>query len=141
MILSASAWYFFILLGPKLLPGILPNASAKELFSEPTFWALVLLVPVLVCLRDFLWKFYRRQFRPHPYHIVQELKIKKAGLDDRKQKPAKKKNLIFVNSSAKPNQSRGFSFSQTFGQSRILQAYGQSPRLTSSIRSTTKTES
>lgn len=134
VVASAAAWYLFILVGPTFLPGFFPNASTRELFDEPSFWALLLIVPVLVCLRDFLWKFYRRQFRPHPYHIVQELKIKKPDQEKGKEKPTKK-NVIFVNSSTKPSQSRGYSFSQTFGQSRILQAYGQSPKLTSSFRS------
>jgi phospholipid-transporting ATPase len=131
VVLSAAMWYFFIPIMHIFFPGSLPNASTFELFKVPAFWALLLLVPVLIAGRDFIWKFYRRQFRPHPYHIVQELKMA--------QKPKDRKgtlkaffNLVFEGESQSPKKNRGFSFSQTYGQSRVLEAYGQSPRLTSS---------
>lgn len=133
VILSAGLWYLSIPTLHWIAPSFLPNGSTLELFKTYTFWGLVLLVPVLVTCRDFLWKFYRRQFRPHPYHIVQEIKLTQSpkGKDDQQTSSI---NLIFEGTNRKPRRSRGFSFSQSFGQSRVLQAYGQSPKLTSSLR-------
>ena len=128
MFISAASWYGFIQISRRYFSDKFKNASSLEAFSSPVFWALVLFVPVLVLSRDFLWKFYRRQFRPYPYHIVQELKLKKstkeAGKIDHKLS-----NLVFEGPNTKPRKSRGFSFSQTYGQTRVLQAYGQSPKL------------
>lgn len=135
VVFSAGLWYAFISLH-KYTGWSLPNASTYELFGVPAFWALVLLVPVIVCLRDFLWKFYRRQFCPHGYHIVQELKLVKPSKKDAKAVKLPS-NLVFEGTNRKPKRNRGFSFSQTFGQSRVLQAYGQSPRLTSSLKQST----
>lgn len=117
-----------------LKPGFFPNASTMDLFKSPIFWALVLLIPVAVLLRDFIWKFCRRQFFPHPYHIVQELKLAKTPKGG--EKPRKSLvNLIFEGTNKKPKMNRGFTFSQTYGQTKILHAYGQSPRLTSANNS------
>lgn len=131
VVFSAGLWYAFISLH-KYTIWTLPNASTYELFEVPSFWAMVLLIPVVVCLRDFLWKFYRRQFCPHSYHIVQELKLVKTPKKGQKgfKLPI---NLIYEGTNRKPKRNLGFSFSQTFGQSRVLHAYGQSPRLTSSL--------
>lgn len=106
------------------------NASTLEIFSYPGFWACVILIPVLVLSRDFIWKFYRRQFLPHPYHIVQELKLSKVPKETKKLEK-EQTNLIFEGVSSKPRRSRGFSFSQSYGQTRVLHAYGQSPKLPS----------
>ena len=115
----------------NLTPDFLPNASTMDLFKSPIFWALVLLIPVAVSLRDFVWKFCRRQFFPHPYHIVQELKLAKPPKEG--EKAAKgPTNLIFEGTNKKPKRSRGFTFSQSFGQTKVLHAYGQSPKLLSS---------
>jgi phospholipid-transporting ATPase len=46
---------------------------SRPLFSSVTFWMTAFLIPILCLLRDFIWKFYQRQFIPQEYHIVQEL--------------------------------------------------------------------
>lgn len=132
--LSASLWYLFVPISRAFTnPDKFINASSLELFSHPAFWSCVLLIPVLVLCRDFLWKFYLRQFSPHPYHIVQELKLIGKPKDINR-KDENEVNLFFEGANPKPRRSRGFSFSQTYGQTRVLQAYGQSPKLTSKLQ-------
>lgn len=95
----------------------------------PVFWAILFLAPVIVTTRDFLWKFYQRQFCPRPYHIIQELKLAESMIERKVSGGRESPSLVFVGMSRKPRRSRGYSFSQSYGQSRILQAYGQSPKL------------
>jgi phospholipid-transporting ATPase len=44
-----------------------------RLFSNGPFYFTIILVPVVVLMRDYLWKAYQRNFDPLPYHIVQEI--------------------------------------------------------------------
>ena len=132
VVASAGSFYLTIPLFRQVKEYGFKNASSLELLSHPVYWASIFLVSVFVLSRDFIWKFYRRQFRPHPYHIVQELKLSKRQKDTGKegQEPT---NVVFEGFDRKPRRSRGFSFSQTYGQTRVLQAYGQSPKLTSDL--------
>lgn len=49
------------------------QTSSLQLFTSIYVWAALFLTPIAGNLRDFLWKFYRRIFKPRPYHIVQEM--------------------------------------------------------------------
>jgi len=102
------------------------NGISQVLFPSAVYWATLLLVPVLVSSRDYLWKFYRRQFRPHPYHIIQELKHAAKKLEEDPIKPPI--HTVFAEKSEKPYVSRGFTFSQTSGQNILLDAHSQSPK-------------
>eukprot|EP00162_Nutomonas_longa_P013083 comp21406_c0_seq1/m.46247 comp21406_c0_seq1/g.46247 ORF comp21406_c0_seq1/g.46247 comp21406_c0_seq1/m.46247 type:complete len:404 (-) comp21406_c0_seq1:23-1234(-) len=55
-------------------------------FSVPHFYFCVILVTVLACLRDYIWKALKRQMYPELYHIVQEhallRKSNKVGPED-----------------------------------------------------------
>jgi phospholipid-transporting ATPase len=118
------------------------SGSASELFGSSVFWALILFVPVLVIARDFLWKFYRRQFRPHSYHIIQELRLQKAA-PVTAQRPLVnffKSNSVFIGDSPKATVDRGFTFSQSRGQSMVLEAYGQSPTISTNPLSLPKSK-
>lgn len=44
-----------------------------RLFETPTYFLLVMMVPVLALLRDATWKFLKRSYTPEPYHIIQEV--------------------------------------------------------------------
>lgn len=46
---------------------------SRPIFTSAIFWFTTLLIPIVCLSRDFIWKFYQRQFRPQDYHIVQEL--------------------------------------------------------------------
>lgn len=64
-------WISSILDAPSELSDLL--GMSKPLFSSAVFWSVTCLIPTICLLRDFVWKFYQRQFRPREYHIVQEL--------------------------------------------------------------------
>lgn len=93
-----------------------------ELLSAPFFWATILVIPVLVVMRDFMWKFYRRQFRPRAYHIVQEMTAMQSK-DHRRDSREKIKSAP-MEATRQPPQSRGFVFAQSEGQGRMFSAYG-----------------
>jgi len=111
------AWFvFYVVLGDF--------GETQQMLSSPLFWLSLLLVPVLVSLRDFLWRFYRRQFRPHPYHIVQE----RCAIERRRFKQHSKSRLSIGDGDGdgdrdRDGASRGFTFIQTPGQSEMLKAY------------------
>ncbi|BGP52544.1 aminophospholipid translocase [Rhodotorula sphaerocarpa] len=52
----------------------------SRLWTSLVFWFTILGIPVLLLIRDFTWRSYKRLFRPEPYHIVQE--IQKYNLPD-----------------------------------------------------------
>ncbi|OZJ04656.1 hypothetical protein BZG36_02875 [Bifiguratus adelaidae] len=51
--------------------GIIPR-----LYGNLQFWIYIIAVPLMVNLRDFVWKYLKRMYFPRPYHIVQELELK-----------------------------------------------------------------
>lgn len=57
-----------------LLVILMSKGSLLLLPFSSLFYASIILIPIFTLLRDFLWKFYRRQFRPRAYHIVQEMR-------------------------------------------------------------------
>ena len=127
--IGVAMWFAYIMAAERALQiAHLPstaNGIAWMLLTSPVFWATLLLVPVLVSARDYLWKFYRRQFRPHPYHIIQELKYAEKKPTEEIPKPI---HTVFIGKSETATISRGFTFSQSAGQNVLLEAYGQSPK-------------
>ena len=53
---------------------ILWTRTSGTILSSILFFSAAILIPVATLLRDFLWKFYKRQFKPRAYHIVQEMR-------------------------------------------------------------------
>ena len=96
-------------------------------FKSLVLWSSIALLTTLALTRDFLWKFYLRQYRPLSYHIVQEFQITSPVLA--KKSITESGNQVYSGHSAKPRKSRGFSFSQSAGQYKVLEAYRQSPKL------------
>lgn len=73
---------------------ILYTKSASIIFKSALFLTAVVLIPVVALLRDFLWKFYRRQFKPRAYHIVQEMR----AVEIKREKAGKKIKLSTTSS-------------------------------------------
>ncbi|KAI8908516.1 hypothetical protein EDD86DRAFT_207875 [Gorgonomyces haynaldii] len=74
----------YVVVGPMNLFGKFAPLS-PELFnlnnvmwSNWVFWFALVLIPIAINLRDFLWKSWKRLFRPKPYHIVQEIQRTRA---------------------------------------------------------------
>lgn len=48
--------------------------TAGTILTSALFFTASILIPIVTLLRDFLWKFYCRQFKPRAYHIIQEMR-------------------------------------------------------------------
>lgn len=64
-------WISYLLGSPASFADLF--GMSRPLFRSALFWFTALLIPIVCLLRDFIWKFYQRQFMPQEYHIVQEL--------------------------------------------------------------------
>lgn len=94
-----------------------------QIFSSPVFW---LMTPVMICLclvRDIVWKYLKRMYRPEAYHHVQE--IQKYNVQDYRPRMEQfQKAIRKVRQVSRMRKQRGYAFSQADeSQSRMLQAY------------------
>ncbi|KAF8309112.1 Ca-transporting ATPase [Clavulina sp. PMI_390] len=105
--------------------GIVPR-----MWTAPIFWFSILVFPVLSLARDVAWKYYRRTYRPMPYHIAQELQ--KYNIPDyRPRQEQFQKAIKKVRATQRMRRDRGFAFSQTEDssrqdQARLIRAYDTS---------------
>lgn len=95
----------------------------SHLYGTLTFWAMIVVLPVMCLIRDFSWKYYRRMYRPISYHYVQE--IQKYNIADYRPRMEQfQKAIRKVRQVQRMRKQRGFAFSQADeGQSRIIEAY------------------
>ncbi|KAF9240395.1 Ca-transporting ATPase [Melanogaster broomeanus] len=81
-----------------------------RLWTDSVFYFMLLLVPVCCLARDLAWKYYRRTYKPLPYHIAQE--VQKYNIPDyrprQEQKPSRKSVPY-----KRMRRNRGFAFTQT----------------------------
>ena len=101
----------------------------------PLFWLLLLLVPAVSLLRDFVWRFWQRTYRPRSYHIIQEMQRYQLQDSfpraDEFQKCVRRaptwltcRNIRKVRAVQRVRRSRGYAFSQTEGeQAHIIRQY------------------
>lgn len=125
LVVGGSIWYMRIYYSH--LFGLLCDDAMFSSFKTLTFWASIGLLSVLALGRDYLWKYYLRQHRPLPYHIVQEFQLIPQA--EKKIRATAEENQVYSGPGKEPRRTRGFSFSQTYGQSKLLEAYRQSPKL------------
>ncbi|KAK9457038.1 hypothetical protein V1511DRAFT_496032 [Dipodascopsis uninucleata] len=100
------------------------NGVLPHLYNSLVFWSFTLFVPVLCLLRDFSWKYYKRMYRPQPYHYVQE--IQKYNIADYRPRMEQfQKAIRKVRQVQRMRKQRGYAFSQADegGQSRIVRVY------------------
>ncbi|KAJ3324656.1 hypothetical protein HDV06_006549 [Boothiomyces sp. JEL0866] len=92
-------------------------------FTTPAFWFGLILLPILVNFRDFVWKFYKRSVTPQSYHIVQE--IQKLNIaDHRPRREWLRKAVHKVRMNQRMKQTRGYAFSQNEGgQEDLIRLY------------------
>lgn len=131
LIFSVLSWFCYLIGYDLVATYIFPSVNFElqnillPLIISPAFWFTSLLLPVFAIARDLGWKFYKRQYRPREYHIIQEIQLeeKRAGksilLQPKVHKAGVGRRMI-----------RGFSFSQSAGQEQVLR---------SSIESSTST--
>ncbi|KAI8638204.1 hypothetical protein BD408DRAFT_423376 [Parasitella parasitica] len=126
---SLVIWFIFLPLvayvGP-LLPwdifeeyyGIVPL-----LFGNVNFWLFFVVVPFACVLRDYVWKYTKRMYRPQSYHYIQE--IQKYNFPDYRPRMDRFRRAVNkVRKIQRLKQSRGFAFAQNESdQSRIIRMY------------------
>jgi len=101
-----------------------------RLWTDAVFYFMLILVPILCLTRDFVWKYYRRTYRPESYHIAQE--IQKYNIPDyRPRQEQFQKAIKKVRAVQRMRRNRGFAFSQTENaarqdQARLIRAYDTS---------------
>lgn len=137
VIVSGASWIGIAWLEHKF--GHSPDPHVFASFFKGVFWSSVVAITALTLARDYLWKFYLRQFKPLPYHIVQEFQLTR--LEDRKTAGKTPTANQVYEGPGKARKSRGFSFSQSYGQSKVLKAYNQSPKLAPAPVTISDTES
>jgi len=77
VVLSILSWYLFLvaygeIFSPSLL-GVLWYRAYRDVLSDPVHWlALILCIAVCNC-REFLWKFYERNYRPQLAHQIAKM--------------------------------------------------------------------
>jgi phospholipid-transporting ATPase len=81
---SLVLWFIFLpawgTVAPKFGWSIEYVNILPVLFSDPNFYATVLILPFLCLIRDFAWKYAKRMYFPQSYHHVQE--IQKYNIQD-----------------------------------------------------------
>ncbi|KAI8901320.1 hypothetical protein BC833DRAFT_522343 [Globomyces pollinis-pini] len=100
----------------------LTNTNPVIFFSS-TFWLSIVVFPVIVNIRDIVWKFYKRTYAPQPYHIAQE-SFKYNVPDYRPKSEWFQKTIQKVKSIQKNRRKHtGFAFSQSQGISESVLGY------------------
>ncbi|KAJ3105015.1 hypothetical protein HDU97_008623 [Phlyctochytrium planicorne] len=129
---SIGLWFglfpFYATIGPMIpiseeLYGMVP-----QLFPAAVFWLSILIVPIMANLRDFVWKYFKRNYFPRSYHIVQE--IQKYNIPDyRPRMEWFRKAVHKVRQTQRVKRTRGFAFSQNeSGQANLIRLYDTTRR-------------
>ncbi|KAI7850667.1 hypothetical protein BDC45DRAFT_546515 [Circinella umbellata] len=126
---SMVAWYIFLpvvsYIGPAISSGVFPEYKGivPMLWGNANFWLFIILVPFICNLRDFLWKYIKRMYRPLPYHFVQE--IQKYNLPDYRPRMDRFRQAVNkVRRIQRLKRNRGYAFSQNDSdQNKIIRAY------------------
>ncbi|KAI8910338.1 hypothetical protein EDD86DRAFT_205155 [Gorgonomyces haynaldii] len=125
---------FFVLFPTYAVVGNLLVVSPElfnvnlPIFTTPSFWLALIIVPVAVNLRDFVWKYYKRSYEPKSYHIAQE--IQKFDIPDyRPRTEWFRKAVHKVRQIQRIKRSKGFAFSQNeSGQAGLIRQYDTTKR-------------
>ena len=92
------------------------------IYGSGVFWLTIIVVPVLCLMRDFLYKFYKRQWNPEFHHIVQ--KMQRSQIQTHRPKFSSfQKTIRKVRQVHRMKRQRGFAFSQVEGQESIVRKY------------------
>lgn len=91
---SMAVWIAFIGVYGTVAPMIPFSAEYRgiipRLYTSPVFWLQTVALACLCLLRDFVWKYAKRMYRPQTYHHIQE--IQKYNIQD--YRPRYVSNLI-----------------------------------------------
>ncbi|KOS17081.1 putative phospholipid-transporting ATPase [Escovopsis weberi] len=124
---SMAVWYVFIAVYGTVAPmlGISKeyHGVVPKLYSNPIFWLQTVALASLCLLRDFVWKYAKRMYKPQTYHHIQE--IQKYNIQDYRPRMEQfQKAIRKVRQVQRMRKQRGYAFSQADeSQTRVLQAY------------------
>lgn len=123
---SFACWFvafpLYTVIAPKVnvskeYTGIMPFV-----YGSAVFWLTIIVVPTLCLMRDFLYKFYKRQWNPEFHHIVQAMQ-KNQMQTHRPKFSSFQKTIRKVRQVHRMRKQRGFAFSQVEGQESIVRKY------------------
>lgn len=81
---SMAIWWVFVAVygtvAPKLGASKEYYGVVPRLYESPVFWVQTILLAVACLLRDVVWKYVKRMYRPQTYHHIQE--IQKYNIQD-----------------------------------------------------------
>ncbi|KAL0135268.1 hypothetical protein V8B55DRAFT_1555346 [Mucor lusitanicus] len=126
---SMVIWFIFLPLVAYVGP-LLPWEIFQEyygivplLLGNVNFWLFFIVVPLACVLRDYIWKYIKRMYRPQSYHYIQE--IQKYNFPDYRPRMDRFRRAVNkVRKIQRLKQSRGFAFAQNeTDQSRIIRMY------------------
>ncbi|ORX35777.1 putative calcium transporting ATPase [Kockovaella imperatae] len=119
----------YAIIAPLLKFSMAYQNIVPRLWADPVFYFVLILLPMVCLLRDYVWKYFRRTYYPASYHIVQE--IQKFNLSDyRPRQEQFQKAIKKVRATQRMRRQRGFAFSQTEthsqDQTRLIRSYDTS---------------
>ncbi|KAI8879959.1 phospholipid-translocating P-type ATPase [Backusella circina FSU 941] len=126
---SMVVWFAFLpvvaYIGPAISVDVFPEyyGIVPQLWGNANFWLFILLVPFVCNLRDFIWKYTKRMYRPLPYHFVQE--IQKYNLPDYRPRMDRFRQAVNkVRRIQRLKRNRGYAFAQNDSdQNKIIRVY------------------
>ncbi|KAI8983931.1 hypothetical protein BDF20DRAFT_815946 [Mycotypha africana] len=126
---SMVIWFIFLPLVAYVGP-LLPWEIFMEyynivprLYGNINFWLFIIAVPLACILRDYVWKYAKRMYRPQSYHYIQE--IQKFNFPDYRPRMDRFRRAVNkVRKIQRLKQSRGYAFAQNENdQTRIIRMY------------------
>ncbi|KAG5658725.1 hypothetical protein KAF25_007278 [Fusarium avenaceum] len=99
------------------------RGTIPRIYESPVFWLQTVCLAIMCLLRDFVWKYVKRMYRPQTYHHIQE--IQKYNIQDYRPRMEQfQKAIRKVRQVQRMRKQRGYAFSQADeSQTRVLQAY------------------
>lgn len=117
----------YAVIAPKVNVSKEYNGIMPFVYGSCVFWLSIIVVPALCLMRDFLYKFYKRQWNPEFHHIVQQMQ-KNQIQAHRPKFSSFQKTIRKVRQVHRMKKQRGFAFSQVEGQESIVRKYDTTKR-------------
>ncbi|KAI7861361.1 hypothetical protein BDF14DRAFT_1904539 [Spinellus fusiger] len=126
---SMIIWFIYLpvvaYIGPAISVNVFPEyyGMLPMLWGNGNFWFFIVMVPLICNLRDIIWKYAKRMYRPMPYHFVQE--IQKYNLPDYRPRMDRFRQAVNkVRRIQRLKRNRGYAFSQNESdQTKIIRVY------------------